>query len=103
MSGASYLFKCTHNKFSDFSANEFMQSFMGFDAHQHEQKHDSSRFDLPKHGLPAAVDWRKHGYVNPVQDQGKCGCCYTFAACAAIEGQYFKKYGKLVKLSGRNK
>ena len=102
LAGGSYLFKCSHNKFSDFSIGDFIKSFMGFDADQHKEKHDSSKFDLDKNGLPKAVDWREKGYVNAVQNQGQCGCCYTFAACAAMEGQYFKKNGKLIKLSGIN-
>lgn len=39
------------------------------------------------------------GYVNAVQNQKKCGSCYTFAACGVLEAQLFKKTRKLVKLS----
>lgn len=39
------------------------------------------------------------GYVNPVQNQLKCGSCWAFASCGAIEAQIFKKTGKLVELS----
>jgi C1A family cysteine protease len=62
--------------------------------------HDSSRFNLRAENIPQQVDWRKQGAVNEVQDQGKCGCCYAFSAVAAIEAQYFKNTGKLLKLSG---
>ena len=102
------MFKCSHNKFSDFSIGEFMKIFMGFDAKKHRQdkrenrgEKERKKFDLDVNGLPTGVDWRDEGYVNPVQSQGQCGCCYAFSACAAIEGQYFKKHGKLIKLSGR--
>ncbi len=43
------------------------------------------------YGLPAAFDWRdKNGYsyIGGIRDQGYCGSCYAFAACAAAEGVY---------------
>jgi C1A family cysteine protease len=52
--------------------------------------------------LPNQVDWRKKGYVNRIQNQKRCGSCYAFSAVAAIEGQYFKATGELLKLSGWN-
>ena len=45
------------------------------------------------------IDWRDHGAVNPVQNQGQCGSCWAFSSAAAMEGAYFIKHGDLVKLS----
>ena len=41
--------------------------------------------------LPASFDWRNYGghsYIGPIRDQGNCGACYAFGACAAAEGTY---------------
>lgn len=46
-----------------------------------------------------SLNYVTKGWVTPVQYQKKCGSCFVFAACGIVEGQYFKKTGKLVKLS----
>ncbi|XP_032740820.1 cathepsin 7-like isoform X2 [Rattus rattus] len=52
--------------------------------------------------IPKTLDWRKDGYVTPVRRQGACGACWAFAVAGSIEGQLFKKTGKLSPLSVQN-
>jgi len=55
--------------------------------------------ELETVGLPTAIDWRKKGAVNPVQNQGQCGSCWAFSSTAAMEGAHFLATGKLLKLA----
>lgn len=96
-----HTYKTSHNKYSDLNSKEF-KSIKGLNANYNLKNNNNSRLDLNKvvgDDLPAEVDWRPLGYVNPIQDQGQCGCCYAFSACGPIEGQLFKNSGTLIKLS----
>ncbi len=41
-------------------------------------------------GMPLTMDWRAQGAVTAVKKQGKCGCCFSFAAVGSIEFWYWK-------------
>jgi C1A family cysteine protease len=91
-----YNFTVDHNWVYDMSAEEKEHLF---------GRHDSGLLDgagssedmgpiakqLGKTTLPSQFDWRDysgHSYVGDIRDQGMCGSCYAFGACAAAEGTY---------------
>jgi len=97
-----HTFTLKMNKYGDMTSEEFGRMYNGYNMTKNMQ---SKKNLLHKNsGLknPDSVDWRTQGYVTPVKDQGQCGSCWAFATVASLEGQHFKKSGKLVSLSEQN-
>ncbi|KAK6635157.1 hypothetical protein RUM44_000406 [Polyplax serrata] len=61
--------------------------------------YSQEEIDEMKKSLPESLDWRLNGAVTPVKDQSVCGSCWSFGTTGAIEGAYFLKHSKLVKMS----
>ncbi|EPQ12368.1 Cathepsin L1, partial [Myotis brandtii] len=93
-------FTMAMNAFGDMTSEEFRQVMNGFQNQKHKK---GEMFQEPALAeIPPSVDWRKKGCVTPVKDQGVCGSCWAFSATGALEGQMFRKTGKLVSLSEQN-
>jgi len=90
-------------KFSDLSESEFKQ-FLNFRAGTSVQKYNSKKrmADLSSFNVaanPATYDWRDHGAVTPVKNQGQCGSCWAFSAVEASESAWFLANHTLIELS----
>lgn len=92
------------NEYGDMLHHEFVQVMNGW---KNSTRRNGARaaptFMLPLNfELPTSVDWREKGLVTPVKNQGHCGSCWSFSTTGALEGQNFRKTGKLVSLSEQN-
>jgi len=89
--------------FSDLTPAEFRRQFLGLrrssarDLLKGSSAHKAPI--LPTDGLPADFDWREHGAVGPVKNQGSCGSCWSFSTSGALEGAHYLATGKLEVLS----
>jgi len=87
------------NKFADMTLEEFRAVAMGYKLPTTRETTATTFLKPSNVQIPDSVDWRTKGYVTDVKDQAQCGSCWAFSTTGSLEGQYFKKSGKLVSMS----
>ncbi|KAK5897463.1 hypothetical protein CesoFtcFv8_010524 [Champsocephalus esox] len=86
-------------KFSDLTEEEFRSAYLNPLLSQWNL-HRLMKPAPPARGpAPASWDWRDHGAVSSIKNQGTCGSCWAFSVTGNIEGQWFLKNGTLLSLS----
>uniref|UniRef100_A0A165ZBU3 Cysteine protease n=1 Tax=Daucus carota subsp. sativus TaxID=79200 RepID=A0A165ZBU3_DAUCS len=95
-------FKLGLNRFADLTNEEYRSKYTGIRTKDSRKKVSgkSQRYaSLAGESLPESVDWREHGAVASVKDQGQCGSCWAFSTISAVEGINQIATGKLITLS----
>ncbi|XP_062856734.1 cathepsin F [Trichomycterus rosablanca] len=86
-------------KFSDLTENEFRMMYLNPMLSQWSLQKQMKPAAPASTTEPASWDWREHGAVSIVKNQGMCGSCWAFSVTGNIEGQWYKKSGQLLSLS----
>jgi cathepsin F len=87
-------------KFSDMTAQEFRKTYLNLKISVKDIVKGKSKLSfLELNDAPESHDWRDHGAVGPVKDQGSCGSCWAFSSVANLEGLNYIKNKNFLQFS----
>jgi len=90
------------NAFADWTFSEFKEKMFGtrYNTTYNKGASVGTFIRLPPTVKAAeSVDWREHGAVTPVKNQGQCGSCWAFSTTGSLEAAHYRLTNKLVSLS----
>ena len=72
-------------QFSDLTREEFRTFYLGGVKRPNPGVLPKADAKASKKSLPTSMDWREHGVVSAVKNQGQCGSCWAFATTEMVE------------------
>ena len=81
----NHTWKKAINGFSDLSDEEFEETYGNGYLNLHRPMSEFSNFKQNSRPIPKSRDWRKHGMISEVKNQGSCGSCWAHASTEQLE------------------